>query len=98
MGEKLSEIAAGMIARLAATGERQLYSLPGGLNIALSQTGVWRSLRLSRERVLPSAMEIAVCRAPFHVPRQAEPREVVAVGAWRAVALSWKIEIELIKA
>lgn len=91
MGEKLSEIAAGMLERLAATGETQPYTLPRGLNLALSQVGGRRMLRLKREGVLPSDLEVKICRAAFGVSACAEEREVAAAAPWRAVALTWEV-------
>jgi len=91
MGQKLIDIAAGMVSRLAVAREPQGYVLPCGLNLRLTQVGNRRSLRLSRERVRPSADEIAVCWRAFEIPTCAEVREVAAVAPWVAVALTWKV-------
>lgn len=91
MSKRLTEIAQEMIERLTATGQRQQYTLAWGLNLVISQTGVWRQLRLSREHVLPSSLEIKICRNAFGVPAHVEPRWAAALGEWRAVALVWLV-------
>lgn len=87
-----NEIAQEMIERLTATGQRQQYTLAQGLNLVISQTGVWRQLRLSREHALPSSLEIKICRNAFGVPAHVEPRWAAALGERRAVALVWLVD------
>lgn len=66
----LSKIASHMEKKAIQTGSDH-YQMPRGMYLGLRVEGPRRTLTLSRKNVPPSQSEANICRAVFHIPKDA---------------------------